>query len=663
MPTLIRAATAMSLLAALLWFATSASPARADGDPSRDIVRAVDVVMTVEPGGTVHVEETYQWDFRDRNGLGFYRELITAQGYDETRVRLYEYSDIEVTSPSGAPAEVWVERNWGGLARLAVGAPDGSADTRTGLQSYVLSYDAAGLLNPIRGDTSVGDRDELYTNIFQGISNPMERVTVTVTGPAEVIDVACYQGPFGSTSPCTQWSSDGEAATFTAADLRVGHGFTISVAWPPGTFDDIAPILADRSQYGSVPSEPGAIEMGPIRAGNTVAVIWPWLLLGWLLVLAVRAWRRVEAGRDLHFVGLPPGVLPAGLALAPEGRAGGGAPPADAVAPVRTQPAVAVRFTPPDTLSPAEAGVLESEWADNSLLAATLVDLAVRGHLTFETAKTGTDGEPTDWRLHRTRDADTRGLKTFERGALEKVFGKEDSVLLSGLDEKFAARLAQFREEITKLSDSRGFFRTEGLLFGTSTASRASCLLGVLWLLGAGAVVALLIVGAETGRSLAPLAWALAVPLVTYPILLLTTKKASHGRSAEGRALYEQIRGFRQFLTTADADRLRWEEGQDIFSSFLPWAMVFGVTERWTAIFAELAARGVATPRPTWYVGEFEFGPQLYAGLGRSVASFSQQATTTFASTPGSTGSSGSFSGSGGFSGGGGGGGGGIGGR
>ncbi len=664
-----RAAVAVTL-AAILWLAALLAPvpARADGDPSRDIVRAVDVAITVNADGTLHVEETYHWDFGTRNGLGFYRDLITAQGYgpEPDKVRLYEYSNYTISSPSGAPANVWVESNRDGMMRLAIGAPDGSSDTRTGLQTYVLSYDAAGLLNAVRGDAAVGDRDELYTNIFQDNGNPMERVTVTVTGPTDVIDVACYQGPFGSTDRCTSYASTGPTATLIATGLRAGEGFTVSVAWPAGTFADIAPILADRDKYGGVAGEPGAVALALGRANTAVAGNWGWLLLAWLAALGYKGWRRVEAGRDLYFVGLPPGLLPAGMTLTSEDGATPD-PGGTAVAKLRREPPVTVQFTPPATLTPAEAGTLEAEWTKSSFFAATLVDLAVRGHLTFETAKRGPKGEPTDWRLRRVKHSDTHGLKGFERGVLGKVFGPNSTVLLSSLDEKFAARMAAFRTELDQLSDARRFFQRPGLLGGdrATPKTRRSCLPGILWMVGGVLLVGLFIVQGTGFAPVGAMSKALLIALVTYPLVTLATRKAAHGRSAHGRALYEQVRGFRQYLTTADANQIRWEEGQDIFSRYLPWAMVFGITERWAAIFAELAARGVYTQTPDWYLGAENPGPRFYSDLGRSVSDFSQHTTTSLVSTPGSSGGSGSFSssGGGGFSGGGGGGGGGAGGR
>ena len=59
-------------------------------------------------------------------------------------------------------------------------------------------------------------------------------------------------------------------------------------------------------------------------------------------------------------------------------------------------------------------------------------------------------------------------------------------------------------------------------------------------------------------------------------------------------AVLAQSLGFRQYLVTAEANQIRWEEAQDIFSRFLPFAIVFGVAERWAATFEEVAAAAAA---------------------------------------------------------------------
>lgn len=122
-----------------------------------------------------------------------------------------------------------------------------------------------------------------------------------------------------------------------------------------------------------------------------------------------------------------------------------------------------------------------------------------------------------------------------------------------------------------------------------------------------------------------------------------------------------QTLGFLHYLETAEADQIRFEEGEDLFSRYLPYAIAFGVAERWAKVFAELAARGYDVPNPVWYVGVHPFA---FAGAGGtsfadSLGAFSDAATSSMtAATAGSSGGSGMSSGfAGGGVGGGGGGG------
>jgi uncharacterized membrane protein len=87
-----------------------------------------------------------------------------------------------------------------------------------------------------------------------------------------------------------------------------------------------------------------------------------------------------------------------------------------------------------------------------------------------------------------------------------------------------------------------------------------------------------------------------------------------------------------------------------VFTRFLPFAVVFGATEKWAKAFEVLGIQ----PDTSWYVSPHPFA---YASFAQSMDGFAVTTGGTIASTPSGSGSSG-FSG-GGFSGGGGGGGGG----
>ncbi|HHW83426.1 MAG TPA: DUF2207 domain-containing protein, partial [Actinomycetales bacterium] len=79
-----------------------------------------------------------------------------------------------------------MEREGGERTEIAVGAPDGSDDTRSGVQVYVLSYRLEGALNAIRGQGDVPDQDELYWNIFTDFEVPVEQVSARARFPNSV---------------------------------------------------------------------------------------------------------------------------------------------------------------------------------------------------------------------------------------------------------------------------------------------------------------------------------------------------------------------------------------------------------------------------------------------------------------------------------------------
>lgn len=115
-------------------------------------------------------------------------------------------------------------------------------------------------------------------------------------------------------------------------------------------------------------------------------------------------------------------------------------------------------------------------------------------------------------------------------------------------------------------------------------------------------------------------------------------------RTQIGARVLRELLGFREFMQRAEAPRLRFllKEDPQYFEKTLPYAVLFGLVEKWAASFEHLA------PMPIWYEGTH------ITYLGRDIGSLS---STGMSSSPPS--SSGGSSGGGGFSGGGGGGGGG----
>jgi len=150
------------------------------------------------------------------------------------------------------------------------------------------------------------------------------------------------------------------------------------------------------------------------------------------------------------------------------------------------------------------------------------------------------------------------------------------------------------------------------------------------------------------------------IPLAPIVItaLIVGAKMRRGQRTADGRAVCDQVEGFKTYLATAEADQLKFEEGEDIFSRYLPWAMAFDLADRWTRICGDLVAMGrIPDVQPYWYHGSFSYSSFNAGFLYSSLVTSATPVATSTSSTGTGFGGGSSFGG-GGFSGGGGGGGG-----
>ena len=59
-------------------------------------------------------------------------------------------------------------------------------------------------------------------------------------------------------------------------------------------------------------------------------------------------------------------------------------------------------------------------------------------------------------------------------------------------------------------------------------------------------------------------------------------------RTAKGYAVLRRVDGFRRFIDESEKDRAQFAERKNLFSEYLPYAIVFGATEKWASTFAGL---------------------------------------------------------------------------
>ena len=597
------------LLVLLVVLLVGAMPVQADDDHPQWRITRYDVAANVDRTGLARVTIDFDFNFGTDAGHGPFLTLPLRQAVagNPDVWRMIDIDITEVVSRSGAPAQVRTTTEDGNLV-LRIGDP---GRTVKGVQRYVVTYTARGLIAPTQASSGL---DEVNWNaIGTGWQVPLDQVNVVVTGPSTVAKVACFQGRSFS-SPC-QATPLAATGTFTASGLRPGAGMQVVAGFPAGTFVGADPRFEKRLTPGNM------FALTPLSGGLAAAI-------AGLGVLAVARMTR-RGARDEAYLGLTPGVRPAPGQPVQLGRVDDRAP-------------VTVQFTPPAGTRPGEVGTLLDATADNVDITATIIDLSVRGH--FRITELG----PGQWRFVHAGSPDP--VTPAERHILATLFRHGPSVTTADLrDKAYHDLMPGTRKELyRRVTHELRWFRVSPLMSLTGAVVAGVGLIVVGLLLGA-------VLGYTVGLGLVGLG-----PIAAGVAVLVSSKKFGR-RTAEGSAVLAESKGFELYLRTAEADQIKFEESIDVFSRYLPYAIVFGVAERWAKLFQQLAAAGRYQPDTTWYVGPHgyfygsSFGhslDNLSANLTSSMQA-SMQAQT--AATAGSSGGSG-FSGGGGFGGGGGGG-------
>ncbi|HJP67134.1 MAG TPA: DUF2207 domain-containing protein [Actinomycetota bacterium] len=602
------------LLPLALAMAVSAGPAAWAQGGER--IRSYHVDLQVESSGALVVTERIEYDFDGTFRHGIFRDIPLRVTYDDRNDRVYPVDVLSVRGSPGTPVQYEVEHT--NITRIKIGDPD---RTISGVHVYTIVYRVRGTLN------GFSDHDELYWNAVGTYWDvPIDQVRVSASIPGPITQVACFAGPLGSSLPCDRARSRGQAAAFVQAGLGPQEGVTVVVGFPRGLVPAPAPILKERWAFQR------AFSATPVRLGLTGLVL---LVLGGAIGRLV--WVR---GRDRRAVGS------AVDAAFPEK----GTP--EQAVPLFEGTGVAVEYAPPEGVRPGQVGTLIDESANALDVTATVVDLAVRGYLRIEEIRKRWIFGKADWRLVQLKDPDD-GLLTYEQLLLGGLFeDPEDdpppptpgrpsglaSVKLSSLRKAFVARLNKVEEALYADAMKRKWFSARPDKVRQSWQVRGWILFavgdGLVWLLAAFTH------------------WALvAVPVPLAGLFLVWGAKWMPRRTPKGTGMTRRILGFRTYMATAETEEAKFAERANLFYQYLPYAVVFGLTEKWAEAFAGLEEE---VTESSWYVGSRGFN---IGSFSSALDGFSTATAGIIASTPGSSGGSGF--GGGGSSGGGGGGGGG----
>jgi uncharacterized membrane protein YgcG len=627
-----------AILLSLLWL----SPAMAE-----EVIRNFNSDVTVNVDGVLDVTETITLRAEGAEiKRGFLRDFPTTYT-DRNGVRVRVGLDVLGVTRDGRDEPYATESMSNGV-RIRIGAAN--VFLQRGEHTYVITY---------RTTRQVGffaDFDELNWNVTgNGWTFPIESASARVVLPAgaSVGRPSAYtgaQGEKGSAAEVTLAQGNRfEAATTQRLEPR--EGFTIAVAW----------------QKGIVASPTEAAKQRDWVLDNLGYFV---LALTAVLVPLYYAWAWWRVGRD---------------------------PLKGTIVPL---------FAPPASMGPSGVRYVYKAGYDDKAFAAGLVGLAVKGRMKIF-------NEDDAYRI-RKQDGDRSALTRSEAALVEATpsgtleLEQSNHAAVIGMRSALQAALDDEYDGVMYLKNLKWFvlgfaltavglllaaflMPSEGrdvLLFaglftsvwwgvilavgvsavrgafgGSGLFSKIRSLMSLIFLVpfvGAGFAVPAFVWA--SGGPPAAMKWFIlaAVGLALCNLVFYWLLKAPTPR---GRAVLDQIEGFRMYMTTAEEERLKVlhppEKTPQLFERYLPYAMALDCENQWNDKFASVLA-AAATAGATagaiggWYAGPGGFGSRDFgSSLGNSLSS----SISSSGVAPGSV----SGSGGGGFSGGGGGGGGGSG--
>jgi uncharacterized membrane protein YgcG len=646
------ACTVLMLMAALMLL----SPVGRAGAAEAERIVSFDSVVTVHADSTMMVQET----------IHFVSAGISIQH------GLYRYFPTTYTNPGRAPVRVafqvlglmrdGVTEPWHALWQtngIRVSFGSSSVDLAPGEHTYVFMYSS---------DRQLGffdDHDELYWNVTGNAWEfPIERAACTVILPGtawqQITGLTAYTGPQGATGTDYVMSRDesGNPVFETTAPLAPLEGLSVVVGWPKGFV--VPPSSLQILRWW----------LRDNRSAGVAAISLLGLTLYYLLT-----WLRV--GRDPR----PGTIVP--------------------------------QFAPPEGLSPAAIRYLRLMGPDTKGLAAAMTGLAVKGALVISRDEDGSFAVDTTGPV-------PAGLLPDDNELLQELFeGRSKTQLV--FRQTAHGRVQAIRKALEQALQSKygkGYFVTNLRYAATGVALSiagvvAAGLLGTtqpervwgflfmsvwlsIWTFGVAALVTE-VVASWRGRSahtsgksafslprsgcltlfaipflLGELFGTIAFVAIAGPLLLamvfvtvaidVVFFRLLRAYTPKGRAVMDQIDGFRMYLSVAEKNRMNMltpvDHTPETFERYLPYALALDVEQQWSENFADVLQRtdasGQPTYQPVWFSSE-TWRSTSFSTLGSSLSGAFASSIAASSVAPGK---SSGFGGGGGGSGGGGGGGG-----
>lgn len=486
--------------------------------------------------GTLRVKETITFDGAAPAQL--VQKFETTE--DLVGDRRYEQTLSEVTATVGGAAvtpEVSVD---GRITTVTV--------PTNGASEAVIGYTVRGAV------VTIPDGTALRWRLLQGLNVSVSSFRGTVAIPGLFSYIRCTAGPPNSTTPCaTAAAGTEDAQTPTVTDGPRGEGevVAIDIGFPVGT-------VAANEQVTHRWTVGRAFSPHPLPLALALGL----LVLGGVGLLVLH--RR--AGTDSVFGGE---VAPVGQ-FVPTG-------------------AGESEFRVVGDVRPGHVGTVADERVDPIDVTATLVDLAVRGHLLITELPRESEFARTDWTL--TRVGGHQGMRPFEQVLLDGIVPDSTPVRISQVAGRVHEVIGDVQDALYDEVVANGWYERRP----DATRNRFTQLALV------GLAIAVVVTGVLAAFSTFGL---VGLALVVLALGLVFVAQEMPSRTPKGVALLKGLGALRAELLSHPTDQMPPGRAVAELSEVLPYAIVLGGADRWLG--ALVATDGDVDPDSQdlgWYHG------------------------------------------------------------
>ena len=486
----------------------------------------------LEANGVLTVTETIKFDTPPAE---LTQRIANRAPFDRNRYYVYDISEASATG-----AENFTSKVEGDYTVLSMKP---SAEVK-------ITYKVTGTTRSEPG--SNGEISVFTWRALQGLSVGVEKVSgsLQVDAMAQLVD--CTAGPPGALEKCqlyTAGAHNSPTPKFESATRGAGEQVTFTVGF---SADQVTATARIHEQWNL----DRAFTMDLATTGAALATLVVGALLLW--------WLHRRTGADLVFSGEVSAV--------------------GSFRPVGDGESV---FEPGEGMRPGLVGTVADERVDPVDITATLIDLAVRGHLRI-TELQHTQYGLVDWQFSRLENPADE-LLPYESRLLDAVVPDGGHSLASQLPEVLAPALGQVQDALYDEVVERGWFETRPDSTRSSWAVRGWIGLGVALAAGAALI-------AFTRFGL------VALVLLALAISLLWMAPRMPRRTPDGTRLVTALGALSALLNTHPTNQM--PKGRELaeISRLLPYTIVLGGRQRWLEAMA--AADADDTPDPTevsWY--------------------------------------------------------------